>query len=76
MAPGSTLIISYVGYNTQRVKAADNLHVVLKEDAKALDEVVVVGYGVQKKSVVTASIAKVNSEDLAKTAPLRMFYAL
>ena len=76
VAPGSTLIISYVGYNTQRVKAADNLHVVLKEDAKALDEVVVVGYGVQKKSVVTASIAKVNSEDLAKTAPLRMDNAL
>ena len=76
VAPGSTLVISYVGYNTQRVKAADNLHVVLKEDAKALDEVVVVGYGVQKKSVVTASIAKVNSEDLAKTAPLRMDNAL
>ena len=48
----------------------------LKEDTETLDEVVVVGYGVQKKSVVTASIAKVSSDDLASTAPTRMDNAL
>ncbi|MBR1688937.1 MAG: TonB-dependent receptor [Prevotella sp.] len=74
--PGATLVISYIGYQTQEVKAQDNLRITLQTDDKLLDEVVVVGYGVQKKSVVTASIAKVNSEDLASTAPLRMDNAL
>lgn len=73
---GSTLVISYIGNITQEVKAADGLHIVMKSDAKLLDEVVVVGYGVQKKSVVTASIAKVNTDDLASTAPVRMDNAL
>lgn len=76
VAPGSTLVISYIGYDTQRVPASDNLRIVLKDSQESLDEVVVVGYGVQKKSVVTASIAKVNSDDLASTAPLRMDNAL
>ena len=76
VAPGSTLVISYIGYNTQRVKVADNLHIVLKESSASLDEVVVVGYGVQKKSVVTAAIAKVSASDLANTAPVRMDNAL
>ena len=61
---GSTLVISYIGLVTQEVKAANNLRIVLKSDDKMLDEVVVVGYGVQKKSVVTAAIAKVSAEDL------------
>lgn len=73
---GSTLVFSYLGYVTQEQKAAPGMRVVLSEDNKMLSEVVVVGYGVQKKSVVTASIAKVNSEDLALTAPVRMDNAL
>lgn len=73
---GATLVISYVGFATQEVKAAQNMRVVLKEDENLINEVVVVGYGVQKKSVVTASIAKVNNEDLALAAPLRMDNAL
>ena len=48
----------------------------LKESSASLDEVVVVGYGVQKKSVVTAAIAKVSASDLANTAPVRMDNAL
>ena len=51
--PGATLVISYVGCVTQEVKAADNMRVTLRPDDKVLDEVVVIGYGVQKKSVVT-----------------------
>ncbi len=75
---GATLSFSYIGFITQDVaiNGRRNIQVVLKEDAKALDEVVVIGYGVQKKSVVTASIAKVSADDLAATAPIRMDNAL
>jgi TonB-linked SusC/RagA family outer membrane protein len=73
---GSTIVISYIGYETQEMKAGQNLKIVLKEASSSLNEVVVVGYGVQKKSVVTAAIAKVNADDLASTAPVRMDNAL
>ena len=73
---GSTLVISYIGLVTQEVKAANNLRIVLKADDKMLDEVVVVGYGVQKKSVVTAAIAKVSAEDLDGKTRLRAEDAL
>lgn len=76
VAPGSTLVVSYIGYTPQEVKATNNMRVVLKEDNKTLNEVIVVGYGVQKKSVVTAAIAKVSSEDLAGKAPVRVDNAL
>ena len=47
---GSMLKISYIGFQTQDVKASSqSLHIVLKEEDKSLDEVVVMGYGVQKK---------------------------
>lgn len=62
--PGTTLVVSYVGYKSQEVKAKENMNITLQEDAQVLDNVVVIGYGVQKKSVVTASIAKVSSDDL------------
>lgn len=74
--PGQMLTISYIGYVTQDVKAANGMRVVLKEDNTTLDELVVVGYGVQKKSVVTASIAKVGADDLANVAPVRVDNAL
>lgn len=75
---GSMLEVRYIGYISQRQKVEGNKFLVfsLKEDSKTLDEVVVVGYGVQKKSVVTASIAKVDSETLTQTAPTRMDNAL
>ena len=69
---GSTLVISYIGYKTKEVKGGSNLHVSLVDNAENLNEVVVIGYGTQKKSVVTAAIAKVSAEDLAGTAPVRM----
>lgn len=74
--PGATLVISYIGYTTQEVKAADGMRVTLKSDQKLLDEVVVIGYGVQKKSVVTASIAKVSADDLDGKSRLRAEDAL
>ena len=73
---GSRLVISFVGYNSQEVRAEQGQRIVLTEDTQVLDDVVVIGYGVQKKSVVTASIAKVSSEDLAGKAPVRMDNAL
>ncbi len=73
---GSTLVVSYIGYVTKEVKAANNLRVVLQSDQKVLDEVVVIGYGVQKKSVVTASIAKVSADDLDGKTRLRAEDAL
>jgi TonB-linked SusC/RagA family outer membrane protein len=73
---GTILSVSYVGYKTQEVKASANMHIALIPDQKVLDEVVVIGYGVQKKSVVTAAIAKVSAEDMKGTAPVRMDNAL
>ena len=72
------LSISYIGFKSQDIplNGKREFKIVLQEDAEALDEVVVVGYGVQKKSVVTASIAKVSSDDLAFTAPVRVDNAL
>ena len=74
--PGKTLIVSYIGYLTQEVVAKNGMTISLKPDDKLLEEVVVIGYGVQKKSVVTASIAKVSAEDLEGKAPVRMDNAL
>ncbi|MCR5077174.1 MAG: TonB-dependent receptor [Prevotella sp.] len=74
--PGATLTISYVGYTTQEMRAANNMTVTLKEDAKMLNDVVVIGYGTQKKSVVTAAIAKVDAADMANKSIVRMDNAL
>ena len=73
---GATLVVSYVGYTNVEVKAAPSMRITLKEDSQLLDNVVVIGYGVQKKSVVTASIAKVSSEDLVGKTRLRADDAL
>lgn len=58
--PGSTLQISFVGYQTQEVKATKTVKVVLKEDSELLSEVVVVGYGTQKKANLTGAVATVD----------------
>jgi TonB-linked SusC/RagA family outer membrane protein len=61
---GATLVISYIGYATQEVKAAPKLNIVMREDSRILDDVVVVGYGIQKKSSVTGAISQVKAEDM------------
>ena len=76
---GAILKVSYIGYLSQTIKVSGNagtLKVILKEDAETLDEVVVVGYGVQKKSVVTAAISKVNADELNLMKPSRVEDAL
>lgn len=68
VADGADLDISYIGYQTQKLKAQSGklLAVTLKEDAEILDEVVVVGYGTQKKVSVTGAMASTKGSDLAK----------
>ena len=72
----ATIVISYVGYQTVECKPSADMRIVMKEEAKLLNDVVVIGYGVQKKSVVTASIAKISSDALAETSPSRIDQAL
>lgn len=63
------LVFSYIGYKTREVSVAgkSTVNVTMSEDAEQLDEVVVVGYGVQKKSSMTASVSSVSSKEIVKT---------
>ncbi len=65
-APGSTLTITYVGMEpkTVKVEAGKPINVTLKDDAKVIDDVVVIGYGVQKKSDLTGAVASIKSDDI------------
>lgn len=65
-SPNAKLVISYIGYVSQEVSAPKNgeLKVVLKEDTETLEEVVVVGYGTQKKANLSGSVSSVDSEQL------------
>ena len=64
--PGATLVISYIGYQTQEVKAADGMNVVLQEAANDLNEVVVTGYTTQRKADLTGAISVVSVDEMAK----------
>ena len=65
-SPNAKLVISYIGYVSQEVSVPKNgeLKVVLKEDTETLEEVVVVGYGTQKKANLSGSVSSVDSEQL------------
>ena len=65
---GATLVISYVGYESQEVKAGDNVRVNLKEDGHVVNEVVVIGYGTQRREAVTGSVANIGGEKLNQIA--------
>ena len=66
--PGATLVISYIGYTTKEIAVGNQstINVTIEEDNNSLDEVVVVGYGVQKKKLVTGATVQVKGEDIAK----------
>ena len=73
---GQTLVFSYIGNHSQEIKVgtSSGIIVVLKEDTEMLDEVVVVGYGVQKKKLVTGATVQVKGDEIAKmntTNPLQ-----
>ena len=64
---GQTLEVSYLGFITQKVKVNGSVvQVTLQEDKHSLDEVVVVGYGVQKKKLVTGATVQLKGDDIAK----------
>ena len=76
--PNAKIQVSFIGYITQTVTVGSqkNIKVTLKEDAQALDEVVVVGYGTMKKTDVTGSLASVSADKLAARGALRVEDAL
>ena len=75
---GATLVVSYIGYETVNVVAngGRNLEIVLREDRKLLNDVVVIGYGTARRSDVTGSIASVNGDKLNEIPSSNITYAL
>ena len=63
---GTTLVFSYVGYLTQELPAQNGMQVMLKEDSKQLQEVVVTGYTTQRKADLTGAISTVSVDEMAK----------
>ena len=66
-ATNAILVISYIGYNTQEVKTDNNsiINIELQEDSQKLEEVVVVGYGVQQKANLSGAVAQLDSKELS-----------
>lgn len=66
------IVISYIGYTPQEIRAGKqtSLKVILKEDTQAIDEVVVVGFGTQKKVNLTGSIGTVKADEVLKSRPV------
>ncbi|MBQ1700606.1 MAG: SusC/RagA family TonB-linked outer membrane protein, partial [Prevotella sp.] len=76
--PGATLVVSYIGFATQEIVVGNQstLSILLQEDNTSLEEVVVVGYGVQKKKLVTGATVEVKGEDIAKLNTTQVLGAL
>lgn len=73
------LIVSYIGYTTKTVRLKEgqnDLKIILEEDAQNLDEVVVVGYGTQKRASLTSSVEVIRSEDLQRIPSMNLDEAL
>lgn len=75
---GSTLVFSYIGFETaeKAVEGAGNITISLAESAKTLDEVVVIGYGTQRRKEVTGAVGVVNSKTIEDMRPVKMEQAL
>lgn len=79
VADGATLLISYIGYNTQEIVVTagkDQFVVELIEDTQMLDDVIVVGYGTQRKLTSTAAVGTVSADQLGKTTTVNASKAL
>ena len=76
--PGATLVISYIGFETQEIAVGNQstINVTMKEDNTSLEEVVVIGYGVQKKKLVTGATVEVKGEDITKLNTTQVLGAL
>ena len=66
--PDVTIIVSYVGFQTQELPAQPVMNIVLKEDSELLDEVVVIGYGSVKKDDLSGSVVAIKADDINKGA--------
>ena len=73
---GATLVISYVGYITQEVPARDHINIILEQEGRNLNEVVVIGYGTQRREAVTGSVANINGDKLNQIAATNAAQAL
>ena len=78
VAPGAVVQVSYIGYNTQEVKVGNQstLAIQLVEDTQALSEVVVVGYGVQRKVTTTGAVTKLEGDEINKMTVVNATKAL
>ena len=78
VTPQSVLHVSYIGYVTQTVKVGNkkNISIVMEEDSKTLEEVVVVGYGSQKKVSVTGAVAAIQTKELKQSSAANLSTAL
>ena len=78
VSPNATLVVSYVGYVTQEVRVGNqsNINIVLDAEGGNLNEVVVIGYGTQRREAVTGSVANVNGEKLNQIAATNAAQAL
>ena len=65
---GDIIVISFIGYKTQELPAAAQMKVVLKDDSKQLDDVVVIGYGSVKKEDLSGSVVAIKAEEMNKGA--------
>ena len=69
VAPGATLMITYIGYVSQEIKVdnRNSFSIVLKEDSEMLEEVVVVGYGTMRKKDLTGAITRISTENTTQS---------
>jgi TonB-dependent SusC/RagA subfamily outer membrane receptor len=74
----SILVVSYIGFQTKEIKIINDapLNIMLEEDAEALNEVVVIGYGTQTKKEITGAVSVVSSETIEELKPTRVEQAL
>tara|TARA_B110000971_G_scaffold22210_1_gene20114 strand:- start:5602 stop:8667 length:3066 start_codon:yes stop_codon:yes gene_type:complete len=74
--PNATLVFTYIGFETKELLATANMDVSLDEDNESLDEIVVIGYGTQKKKEVTGAVTVLGSKAIEKLNPVRVEQAL
>ncbi|MEG2061506.1 MAG: carboxypeptidase-like regulatory domain-containing protein, partial [Alistipes sp.] len=75
-ASGKTIVASFIGMTSAEIPVGENLRVILQNSASELDEVVVVGYGVQKKATLSGAIANITNKDILTTKGSSLAVAL
>jgi len=78
ISQGETLVFSYLGFSTKEIviNNSNDLNVVLVEDTQSLDEVVVIGYGTQRKKEITGAVSVISTETIEKLKPTQIEQAL